>query len=163
MPSNQEIEAFLKKNHLAMTAEDLASELIITVSAVAFRCRRLGIKPITVRQKNINFVLANHKEMSATQIGNLLGLNRKSMLQYYANPLGLQFKPEEPGEVEKRPLKKIEIVRPPIIRNEEPERKPNPNSPRAILASFRLNEAHHYHYPEPDPMETIRIKLEEGL
>lgn len=159
MQSPQQIEDFLRANHLILTAADLADELGISVVMISYYCDKLGIKPVKVKQRNINFVLANHETMSAIKIGKMLGLDGDRVLKYYGKMLGVSFKPEE--EKQKKTVIKAEL--PPPKKEPEASAKKGPKvSPRTILGNYQFPGGYHYNVIPPDISEAIKnlLKIE---
>lgn len=141
--TEEEIKAYITATHTYLTVGEMVEDLApLPVHKVGYYCRLLGIQPIKVKQRNINFILENHTKMSVAKIARLLGISEANLINTYGKELNIRFIMEEKREEQK-----------PEAKDEVKDKREDVRSPGAILSNYRMGEAGHYHAPQAEKSE----------
>jgi len=142
--TDEEIKDYITLTHTYLTANDMAEDLVLSITQIGYYCKKLNLQPVKVKQRNIDFILKNHKTMSAAKIGKMLGMSERNVVENYGKELGICFIKEEEKVEEK---------------TGEPTKK-SARGPGSIMSNFRMGSAGHYYPPKADK-EDITEKLRE--
>jgi len=119
----------------------IAEKLFVSSRRVKALCGELGVEPLGIQEYNLKFLKENCNRLSRSQAAGYLRMTSKSLYELYEYKYKLVFLPEDQA----KQIDKIGI------------------SPREVLSGFRLGDAHHYHYPELDPVQDQITKLHQDL
>lgn len=141
--SDKQLCAFIKQNAEWLTMADMVEETGCTRHTIDKACEKLGILPLSVKDKNHKFILANKSAMTAKKIMHVLDIGEAHFIKI-CKEIGLDrikdFKPE--------------------IAESEPDKvltKHLGRTPRQILADFQQDSSIHYNHiaQEPNPMAEL--------
>lgn len=79
---------FIFANHKHLTMSDMAEELGIEPFNVRTSCKRMGIKPISVTERNENFLKEFHRRKTVAELSKAMGI-QESQVRVQAERLGL--------------------------------------------------------------------------
>lgn len=142
---------------------EIVKQIGTSIQNISKLCQKLGVKPISPREYKIRIILANYKTMGAVELAEKLEMKPRSMVNEYGPLLNIKFilSADEKKLLYGKPAKQkkapAERIRP------APQPRQPKKSARDILSGFRHSDAHHYHYPEMDPVEMERAKLRRDL
>ena len=135
---------YIKINHWYMTLSEMATELNLAHSTIMYECDLLGIKPITVRERVIEFIKDN-QDLTIEDIADRLGMSVSSMYPYLKD-LGIKLKTR--GQVEPQNAALQEKIR--------TETKQAPIVHLSDEAMDYLNGLTGYRLPEKQPIKRVR-------
>lgn len=119
------MDAFVLGHYKLLTLSDMAKELACGPGKIDEVCKRLGVKPVSVREQNENYILSVHKHKTAAQMAKAMGIKHEKYVEEICRALRVAPKPAEA---------------PPVKRDTF-------NSPGAILGAWQYEGVPHYINP----------------
>lgn len=141
--SDKQLCAFIKQNAEWLTVSDIVEETGCTRHKVDHACEKLGIAPLSVKEKTHKFILENKSAMTAKKIMKVLDVCESHFIKI-CQEIGLDRIKDFKHEIIEDALDKILVKR-------------LGRTPRQILADFQQDSSIHYNHiaQEPSPMAEL--------
>lgn len=141
--SDKQLCAFIKQNAEWLTIADMVEETGCTRHVIDKACERLGVTPLSVKEKTHKFILENKSLMTAKKIMHVLDIGETHFIKI-CKEIGLDRIKDFKHEIVEDPIDKVLVKR-------------LGRTPREILADFQQDSSIHYNHiaQEPNPMAEL--------